>query len=184
MRYLENEMCTLAAEYNSFKCINWFILNNIYIDKFACEKAIKNDNLNMLELVSKHLGKGSITSIVDYYEFYVIGLQNNSTKCLEYIFNKYLINHIPQKIIKLDIVSYLKFFYNKKITLTGANIIDACKYGSINTLKFYNSKNFKFTKNMISIAKQNYNYNCSTFMESVVKKYSIFSFSSNTSENF
>jgi hypothetical protein len=177
--YLENDMCTIAAKHKSFKCIEWFILNNIYIDKFACEAAIKNNDLNMLKIVSENLGTDSITSLQDYHQFYIIGLLNNSFDCLEYISTKFPITSgtIPDKIIKIDNIDHIKYLHDKKILLNDDSINMACKYGSINTLKFANTKNFKFNKKMLSIANKHGNTECSLFIKSIIDNYSLLCFS-------
>lgn len=170
--YLENDMCIVASKNKSFKCIKWFILNKIYVDKFACEEAIKNNDLNMLTIVSENLGKDSLNSPLDLEQFYIMGLVNNSIECLDYVFAKWNLNikKIPSKIIKFDNIGYLKCFYNNNFFLDDDDILIACKYGCINTLKFAHSKNFKFNEKMLNLTINYKNTECSTFIKLIINK--------------
>lgn len=154
MYYLDNNMCVIAAKNKAFNCINWFFKNNVFVDKFALEEAIKVNDLEMTKLIIPNLN-----SRIDIW-IYIYAVTNESIKCLEYIMDNHY--HNDKKIFEYGIIhdkknsisTLLKYGFN----FNENDIYLACKHGSINILCLLKKLKIVFTEEMAYIAKNSNQY--------------------------
>lgn len=164
--YLEPEICILAAKMNSYKCINWFIINKVFIDKFVCEECIKQKNFTLFKLTFVNLSEGSISGYKDIVNFCVIALLNDSYECFVHIIKKINKKYkiIPKEIIKNDDIHKIDLLFKNGFVFNHDNIEYACKYDFINTIKYAHTKKYLFSKKHKEIAKTNESMKCYTFI--------------------
>ena len=164
MYYLDNNMCIIAAKNKAFNCINWFFKNNVFVDKFALEEAIKVNDLEMTKLIIPNLN-----SCIDIWT-YIYAVTNESIKCLEYIMDNHYHNDkkifeygiIHDKINSVNTLLRYGFNFNKN------DIYLACKHGSINILCLLKKLKIVFTEEMAYIAKNSNHYSCYQFINRTI----------------
>lgn len=160
MYYLDNNLCIIAARNKAFNCINWFFKNNIFIDKFVLEEAIKVNDLKMVKIIIPNLN-----SHIDIWT-YIYAVINESIKCLEYIMDNHYYNN--KKIFEYGIIHDKKnsvstllkygFSFNEN------DIYLACKHCSINILHLLKKLKIVFTEEIAYIAKNSNHYSCYQFI--------------------
>jgi len=185
MYYLEPENCVLVAKKNSVKCMNWFIKNGAFIDKFVCEECIKQNNFKMFILTFVNLSNGSITSNNDIINFCTIAVLNESYQCFEHIVKciKEPYKIIPKNIIKTNDIDKIDFLFNKEFKFDSDGINYACKHDLVEILQYAHQKGYKFTEKEKNIAESNNSEKCYDFI-SYNTQNTLYDTINNTIKNF